>query len=309
MDETMRNIVDSVKADMLKTIEQIRKLEAVVPVSGTRYELPLKGRTINIVYYSAKKENAPLILGFHGGGFLFGGAAMDDAMWSAVSEQLGVNIASVGYRMTPEYMWPAPIEDAYDVAVYMVEHADEFGFDASKISVMGCSAGANIAAAVSLYAKEHGKIKFDHQILIYPDVDCATDPAEKQKGSMDLPMFYVFNELYVKPEDAANKLCSPIMATEEELRDLPTAIVCVADNDTLKEEGQAYAEKLKSAGNTVFLAEPEPDMPHGYFEYGFGTSMGQDFLDESIKKQIADGSVSKCAEHSLKFIAEHFYKS
>lgn len=309
MDETMRKTVDFVKADMLKNIGQIRKLESVVPVSGTRYELPLKDRTINIVYYSAKKENAPLILGFHGGGFLFGGASLDDLMWKAVSETLNVNIASVGYRMTPEYMWPAPIEDAYDTAMYMAEHADMFGFDASKISVMGSSAGANIAAAVSLYAKELGKIKFDYQILIYPEVDLVTDPAKKQHGSMDVSMFYVFNELYVKPEDAVNKLCSPIMATTEELRDLPTAIICIADQDSLKKEGQVYAEKLKAAGNMVYLAEPEPDMLHGYFEYGFGTGMGQDFLDESIKKQIADGSVSKCAEHSLKFIAEHFYKS
>lgn len=308
MDEAMRKAVDFVKAEMLQNIGEIRKLDAVVPVSGMRHEIPLKDRTINLVYYSAKKEHAPLVLGFHGGGFLFGGASLDDAMWKAVSEALDVNVASVGYRMTPEYRWPAPIEDAYDTAVYLSEHAQEFGFDASKISVMGCSAGANIAAAVALYAKERGKVSFDYQILIYPEVDCVTDPAQKQEGSMDLAMFYVFNELYVNPEDAANKLCSPIMATTEELRELPAAIICVADNDTLKAEGQAYAEKLEAAGNTVYLADPEPEMPHGYFEYGFGTGMGQDFLDESIKNQVADGSISKCARHSLEFIAAYFYK-
>lgn len=307
MDAQMRAIVDAVKADMIKNVDQMRKVETTIPVSGMRRVIPLADRNIDIVYYSAKEKNAPLILGFHGGGFLFGGAACDDAMWKAVSETLEVNIASVGYRMTPEYRWPAPIEDAYEVAEYMIEHAQEFGFDPLRVSVMGSSAGGNIAAAVSLYAKQFGKIKFDYQILMYPEVDVVTDPAQKQEGSMDLAMFYVFNELYVTPEEAKNKYCSPITATTDELKDLPTAIICVADYDSVKEEAQRYAKKLVLAGNTVFLADPEPDMPHGYFEYGFGTAMGQDFLDESIKKQISDGSIASCAKHSLEFIKEHFY--
>lgn len=308
MDKQMRAMVDAFKADMLKNVSEMRKMDELVPVSGTRYSIPLKDRNIKIVYYEAAQKNAPLIIGFHGGGFLFGGAALDDDMWRAVAGKLGVNVASVGYRMTPDFMWPAPIEDGYDVAVYLVDHADEFGFDKTRVSVMGSSAGGNIAAAVSLYAKDHGKVKFDYQILIYPEVDCATDPALKQQGSLDLPMFYVFNELYVKPEDAAHKYCSPIMAREEDMKNLPTAIICIADNDSLKAEGQEYAVKLESAGNKVYIANPEPNMPHGYFEYGFGESMGQDFLAEEIKTQIADGTIAKCAAHSLEFINAHFYK-
>ena len=308
MDEQMRGIVEFIKTDMLKNLPHMRMLENVVPVSGTRHTIPLEGRELGIVYYEADIPNAPLILGFHGGGFLFGGASLDDAMWCAVAKKLGANVVSVGYRMTPDFMWPAPIEDAYDTAVYMKAHAAEYGFDQTRISVMGCSAGANIAAAVSMYAKDHGNVAFDYQILVYPEVDCVTDPAAKPKGSLDIPMFYVFNELYVRPEDAAHKYCSPIMATEDDVKQLPIAIICLAENDALMPEGKAYGEKLAAAGNTVYADIPEPDMPHGYFEYGFGGAEGQDFLSDTVKAQISDGSIGRCAAHSLEFIYAHFYK-
>lgn len=308
VDEQMREIVDYIKADMLKNVPQMRMLENVVHVSGTRYTIPLEGRELGIVYYEADTPNAPLILGFHGGGFLFGGASLDDAMWSAVAKKLNANVASVGYRMTPDFMWPVPIEDAYDTAVYMKDHAAEYGFDPNHISVMGSSAGGNIAAAVAMYAKDHGNVAFDYQILVYPEVDCATDPAAKPKGSLDIPMFYVFNELYVRPEDAAHKYCSPIMATEEDVKQLPIAIICLAENDALMPEGKAYGEKLAAAGNTVYMDIPEPDMPHGYFEYGFGGAEGQDFLDDAVKAKIADGSIGRSAVHSLEFIFSNFYQ-
>lgn len=244
VDEQMREIVDYIKADMLKNVPQMRMLENVVHVSGTRYTIPLEGRELGIVYYEADTPNAPLILGFHGGGFLFGGASLDDAMWSAVA----------------------------------------------------------------MYAKDHGNVAFDYRILVYPEVDCATDPAAKPKGSLDIPMFYVFNELYVRPEDAAHKYCSPIMATEEDVKQLPIAIICLAENDALMPEGKAYGEKLAAAGNTVYMDIPEPDIPHGYFEYGFGGAEGQDFLDDAVKAKIADGSIGRSAVHSLEFIFSHFYQ-
>lgn len=308
MDAQLRELVDKIKADMINQAKGARMANEAVPVSGKRYRLPLNGREIGMVYYSCGKRQAPLILGFHGGGFLFGGSALDDAMWKAVSEQLQADVASIDYRLTPEYRYPAPIEDAYDSAVYLKNHALEYGFDPEHISVMGCSAGGNISAAVSLYAKEKGGIKFDYQILIYPAVDSATDPAEKAEGSLSNVMLYVFNELYVDPERAKEPFCSPLFAEAGQMEGLPDAIICVAGNDNLKSEGLEYAKQLKKCGNTVYLAETEPEMPHGYFEYGFGAAMGQDFLDSGIKAQIADGSVARNAQASVRFIKEHFYK-
>ena len=308
MDEKMRSIVDTVKADMLSQIPQVREINKTIPVKGLRKEIRLADRTIPYVLYKADEPGRPLILGFHGGGFLFGGSCMDDDMWSIVAGKLNANIASIDYRKTPDYMWPSPVEDAYEAALYFKSGRLSEDIDFNRISVMGSSAGGNAAAAVSLYAKDHGGVEFDHQILLYPWLDLASDPADKGSGSMDLPMMYIFSELYVKPEDAENKYCSPIFAEDEDLTGLPEAIICTASNDSLKEEGLRYAARLKEAGVKVSLQEAVPDIPHGYFEYGFGTSTSQDFLGEEIKKKIEDGSISKEAQRSLDFIEEHFYR-
>ena len=89
MDEHMRKIVDYIKADMPKNVPQMKMLENVVPVSGTRHTIPLEGRELGSVYYEADVSDAPLILGFHGDGFLFGGASLDDAMWRVVAKKTG----------------------------------------------------------------------------------------------------------------------------------------------------------------------------------------------------------------------------
>ena len=308
MNPALRPVVDAIKAQVTEEVKGARQANKVIPVSGTRHTLHLEGRDIDMVYYPASKENLPLLIGFHGGGFLFGGCAMDDAVWNAMRNQLNVNIASIDYRKTPEYMFPAPIEDAYDSAVYLKAHAGEFGFNPDHISVCGSSAGANIAAAVCLMAKERGGVSFEYQILNYPEVDIATDPADKGPGGVDLPLMYVFNELYVKPEDATNIYCSPIFATKEQLTGLPTAIIYTADVDNLKAEGLKYAEQLREAGVTVYCGTAQ-GMPHGYFEYGFGTAMGQDFLADAIKAQIADGSIAKKAQENLDFIDEHYARA
>lgn len=300
----MRRIVDGMKKEMIEGARQAAEANKVIPVTGKRYDLPLNGRKLDMVYYASKKEHAPLLLGFHGGGFLFGGSAMDDAMWSTMAEKLEMNIASIGYRLAPDYQYPAPIEDAYDSAVYLKEHAEEYGFDPEHISVAGCSAGGNIAAAACLMANRKGGIRFDHQILIYPCVDQVADPAEKGEGSLSGPMLYVFNELYLVPGRESEPECSPMYATKEELTNLPHAIIITAENDCLKHEGKAYGEKLKEAGVRVERMEADA-MPHGFYEYGFGTGMGQDFLEEGIKQGIADGTIARAAEKALDFIREN----
>ena len=90
---------------MIEQAAKMRKINRIVPVSGERHDLPLAGREINIVYFKAEKKNAPLVLGFHGGGFLFGGNALNDAMWSAVRDAFGVNVASVDYRKSPDFFF------------------------------------------------------------------------------------------------------------------------------------------------------------------------------------------------------------
>lgn len=304
MDEKMMQIAEKIKAEMIGQARMAAAANRTVPVSGQRYDLPLEGRTLDMVFYPAPTPNAPLLLGFHGGGFLFGGSALDDAMWCAVRDALGVNIASIGYRLTPDYKYPAPIEDAYDSAVYLKNHASEYHFDPEHISVGGCSAGGNISAAVCYMAKEKGGISFDHQILIYPELDNASDPVAKGNGTLPLALVCAFGDLYVVRGREKEIFCSPILAGKDQMQGLPHAVIVTAEHDNLKAEAQKYAENLQAAGVKADYIQIS-NMPHGFFEYGFGTAMGQDFLDEPIRKQIQDGSISKGAKEALEFICSH----
>lgn len=302
-----REVIEQVKEAICIEAAEMRRINKIVPVTGKRLQITQPDRQIDVVFYPSEKEHAPLILGFHGGGFLFGGCAMNDAMWSETGAQLGAAVASVEYRMSPDYQWREALADAYDAVVYFQNNAEEYGINKNDISVMGCSAGANLAASVCLYANQQKNHLFQRQILMYPFLDCATDPDSKGKGSLEGPIMYIFNELHCKPEEAKVSLVSPVFAEKEELEGLPKTIICYADQDNLKAEGQKYANMLQNAGISVddMVAV---GMPHGFYEYGFGKiSEGEmDFLGDDAKEMIRNGKFAQASQECLEFIKEHF---
>lgn len=302
-----REVIEEVKTIILGETKEMRRLNNTVPVSGKRMKIQMPDREIELIFYPAKTESAPLIIGFHGGGFLFGGAAMNDAMWKETGEKLGAAVASVEYRKSPEFQYMEAIEDAYDTLVYFSEKAAEYGIDPARISVMGCSAGANLAAAVSIYAKRQGGPAIDKQILMYPFLDTDTDPDSKGEGSLAGPVMYIFNELHCKPEETRDPLVSPVFSEIEELKGLPAAIVCYAENDNLKHEGMKYSEMLREAGVDVWDMMAY-GMPHGYYESGFGKISDEElrFLGDEVKAKIFSGEIAESSQKSLTFIAEHF---
>ena len=183
-----REVIEQVKEAVCKEAAEMRRINKIVPVTGKRLQITKPDRQIDVVFYPSEKEHAPLILGFHGGGFLFGGCAMNDAMWSETGAQLGAAVASVEYRKSPDYQWREALADAYDAAVYFQNNAEKYGINKNDISVMGCSAGANLAASVCLYANQQKNHLFQRQILMYPFLDSATDPDSKGKGSLEGPI-------------------------------------------------------------------------------------------------------------------------
>lgn len=302
-----REVIEEVKTIILGETKEMRRLNKIFPVSGERMIISRPDRDIEAVFYPAQKDNAPLIIGFHGGGFLFGGAAMNDAMWRETGEKLGAAVVSVEYRKSPEFQYMEAIEDAYDTLVYFNENAGKYRVDNNRISVMGCSAGANLAAVVSMYAKRQGGPKIDKQILMYPFLDGDTDPDSKGEGSLAGPVMYIFNELHCKPEETRDPLVSPVFADTEELKGLPEAIVCYAENDNLKHEGIKYSEMLREAG--VEVADMMAyGMPHGYYESGFGKISDEEmrFLGDEVKAKIFSGEIAASSQESLAFIAKYF---
>ena len=291
---------EEMKNHFLAMAGMMREVNRKTKVSGERFDIPAEGREIPIVYYAAKSEKAPLILGFHGGGFLFGGNALNDAMWKAVSEGMDVNVASVGYRKSPDYQYRASLEDCLEALRYFRSHGEKYGFDPERIAAMGCSAGANLAATLSIYAKQQGEAPFWKQIMIYPVVDMYTDPEEKGGGTLAQPLQYLFNDLHSSREEAKLPVISPIYASQEELRGLPDAVICTAELDSLKTETEAYAAMLQQAGVGVTLLSAE-GMPHGFFEVGFGSVSDAEIevLGPEIARCVKDGSAAKISEHIL----------
>ena len=302
---------------MSKNAHGMRAANKMVPVSGQRLKLPLEGREVEIVLYPALNEDGskmegkqPLIVGFHGGGFIFGGCALDDDMWVAVTKTMHVNVASVDYRMSPDHKWKETFLDSYEALLYLREHAVDFGFDGERISVMGQSAGGNLAASVSIWANLKQSIKLDNVVLVYPFLDVYTDPDSKGSGSLTGPMTYAMNELHCDFEDTLNPLVSPVFAEVSMLKGLPNTILDYSEDDNLRFEGMKYGEKLKEAGVSVSENLSE-GMPHGFFESGFKTPTEfemNNLLGEKGPQIVADGSLARESQEALDFINEHFVR-
>lgn len=299
-------VLDSARAELLAVAEQMTAANAVVPVSGVRMNIPVGDHEVECVYYPSGAPGTPLILGFHGGGYLFGGCALNDAMWAAVGRALDAAVLSVGYRKSPQFRYMDAIEDAYGTAVYAREHAEELGVDPSRIALMGCSAGAGLAASTCIYAKQQGNMLFEKQILMYPFLDCATDPDSKGEYGFG-PAMYIFNELHCTPEEARTGLASPLLARDSELVGLPPAVFCYADFDSLKAEGIDYAQRLRSLG-VVCDEMVAANMPHGFFENGFDEKTDEElaFMSDEAVEQIKSGAVAKASQNCLDFIKAHF---
>ena len=278
------------------------------PVSGKRIKIKLPGRTLMAVYYPVGKTNAPMIFAFHGGGYVFGGCALDDSLYVALQKKLGANIISVGYRKAPKYKFPSAQMDCYEAVKYFVENP-EYDFDRNRVAVYGGSAGANAAIAVSTLAKKNGGPNLGMRILTYPFCDAYTSPYEKPGIEDDVaPMYEYFNEIGGEPKDAKNPLVSPLFGTAEEL-DTTTPTICVlAECDALNAEGKQTMDFLKENGCDVETYEAK-GMPHGFFEFGFAptSEKSASYLPEGIKKLRESGVLIEQKDWSLEKIKE-FWK-
>jgi acetyl esterase len=233
----------------------------------------------------------PLVLYFHGGGFVLGMLRMGDWMCGNVAAQVGAVVVSVEYRLAPLHPFPAAVEDCYAALTWAVANAAELGAQ-GPIGVMGESAGGNLAAVVSLAARDRGGPAIAHQALIYP----ATDASESGTAIPDArasrnPAFVHADELeayrrmYLAADgDATNPLASPMLAPSHE--GLPPALVQVGEHDPLRRDGTRYAEKLRSAGVPVRFTE-YLGMPHGFLNFPGLCRSAPQALAEIIAEQKA----------------------
>ncbi|HEV2487268.1 MAG TPA: alpha/beta hydrolase [Terracidiphilus sp.] len=233
--------------------------EALIPgpagaIPARVYSSAVGGLRIGMVY-------------FHGGGFVIGDLDTHDSMCRALARDSGAVVIAVGYRLAPESKFPAAIEDAHAATVWIAENAEKLGIDAQKIAVGGDSAGGTLATVVAMRCRDAGGPVLAAQVLLYPVIDLSRfDTGSYLEFAEDYmlrrsAMQWFASHYLGAAENARNPEASPLLARD--LSGLPPALVITAEFDPLRDEGEAYAERLAEAGTAV-TAKRYPGMIHGF---------------------------------------------
>lgn len=242
----------------------------------------------------------PGMVFYHGGGWVIGSIESHDGLCRKFANRLGAIVVSVEYRLAPEHPFPAPAEDAYAAACWVAQNADTLGIDRRRLIVAGDSAGGNLAAAVSLMARDRGFPALACQLLIYPVTDRNFDTASYRTYADDYfltrdAMVWYWNHYLSSDDDALHPYAAPLQASD--LSRLPPAIILTAECDPLCDEGKAYAEKLLAHGTEVIPLDA-PGLIHGFLRRPDFFPQSETMLAEIAGKclEVLDRGRNACAE-------------
>jgi len=235
------------------------------------------------VYRPAGDVPPPVVVFFHGGGWTIGSIQGHDATCRALANRSGCVVVSVGYRLGPEHWFPAGVEDADAATRWVAQHAAELGGRTGPIGVAGDSAGGNLAAVVSLLARDRGVPAIGHQLLVYPATDARDDwPSYRENGEgyfLTLRDMQWFVSHYLNDDAERDDFrMSPLRA--ESHAGLPPAFVVTAEFDPLRDEGNAYAERLRAAGVPATLRCYQ-GMIHGFWSMAAMLDRGREAMDDA----------------------------
>jgi acetyl esterase len=219
------------------------------------------------IYRPDGRPPFPVLVFFHGGGWVIGNLDTHDGTCRSLANAAGCMVVSVDYRLAPEHKFPAAADDAYAATRWIARNAGTIGGDAARIAVGGDSAGGNLAAVVALMARDHAEPGLCFQLLIYPVTDARMDTTSYRDNAdgylLTHAMMQWFWSHYLRSEaDREHPYASPLRA--QDLQGLPPALVITAEFDPLRDEGEAYAARLRAAGAPVQLTRYD-GMIHGFF--------------------------------------------
>ncbi len=209
----------------------------------------------------------PGLVYFHGSGWVVLNLEVCDTTVRALANSTGCVVVAVNYQKAPEHPFPIPFEDCWTATRWTAEHAEELGIDGSRLGVVGDSAGGNLAAAVALAARDAGGPALAFQALIYPAVDHGWDTASAHENAegyllQRASMEWFWNHYTPGGRDAGDWRASPLRAADHS--GLPPAFIATAEFDPLRDDGRAYAAKLRQAGVPVSYSE-YAGMIHGFY--------------------------------------------
>ncbi|MEO7429487.1 MAG: alpha/beta hydrolase [Acidimicrobiales bacterium] len=248
-------------ARRLASTIQARQLGRLVMHHGPKVPtrevmVPVHGGAIRVRLYEPVDAGVgprPLHVFLHGGGWCVGDLDQRDPRCRTIAEGAHCTVASVDYRMAPENAYPAPLEDCYAALVWLVGHAEELGLDVGRVSVGGESAGANLAALVALLARDRKGPALVFQWLDVPATDLTMSQPSIDRLATGYGLTKVdmeeFLAAYLRDADPKDPYASPLHY--DDLSGLPPALIMTAEFDPLRDDGHAYAERLRDAGVNV----------------------------------------------------------
>ncbi|ANN21181.1 esterase [Amycolatopsis orientalis] len=238
--------------------------KAVDEVQGGDVELPaadvettdVDGVEVRIVRPRGATGPLPVIVYIHGAGWVFGNFHTHERLVRELAVGTGAAVVFPEYSRSPEARYPVAIEQNYAVAKWVAEHGAEHGLDGTKIAIAGDSVGGNMTAALTLLAKRRGDVTFRQQVLFYPvtDANFETESYRQFAEGYFLAlegMKWFWDQYTTDPAQRAESTASPLRASLDELSGLPPALVITGEADVLRDEGEAYAAKLRQAGVPV----------------------------------------------------------
>ena len=201
---------------------------------------------------SAPEALLPVLVYYHGGGFVIGDLDTHDVLCRELANGAGCAVVAVDYRMAPEHPFPHAVDDCLAATYWVQRHAAELALDAARLAVGGDSAGGNLAAVVSTLARDAGDLPIVFQLLIYPGTDMRrTAPSHETNGQGYLltkdTLDYFMGHYIAEPAHALDWRASPLL--HDDLARLPAAFVLTAGFDPLRDEGLQYSQRLSEAGN------------------------------------------------------------
>jgi len=230
-------------------------------IPGPAGQIPVR------IYAPQASGTLPVLVYYHGGGWVIGTFDTHEAVCRHLAKQAGAMVVAVDYRLAPEHKFPAAAEDCYAATCWVASNAATLGIDAHRLAVGGDSAGGNLAAVVSLMARDRGGPSIAFQLLVYPVTDHSYDtPSYRENADGYLltkeAMVWFWDHYLREPADGANAYASPLRAAS--LAGLPRAMVITAEYDPLRDEGEAYARRLRESGVDVVLKRYD-GIIHGFF--------------------------------------------
>jgi len=236
--------------------------------SVTARTIPGPGGPLPIRIYRPKDGLRGALVYFHGGGWVIGSLEGADATCRALTNRSRCVVISIGYRLAPETKFPGPVDDAFAAVRWVADNAGDLRIDPARIAVGGSSAGGNLAAAAALVARDRGGPKIAFQLLTVPVTELSSRAASHREFSEGYGLTAAdmewFGRHYVRSEADADEPYASVLRAD--LHDLPPAFVITAECDPLRDDGEAYAERLRALGIAARYKR-YPGMFHGFMGF------------------------------------------